>query len=191
MVSKARGPPVDAPIATAFIPGCLASEGLTIMAGRSTMKGAVCTRKLVATAAFSNSSLRSSALPSVESLSGLAIKSTAPMESASMVTWLPLLVRLESIITGTLWRRTISFNVCNPSRRGISTSRVIKSGFNLIIFSSASIPSRAVPTTANRGSAEKISLTIFLISAESSTTNTFICSMTFSYLRFPSLLNQR
>ncbi|WP_176234125.1 hypothetical protein [Candidatus Hakubella thermalkaliphila] len=64
IVSKARGPPVDAPIATAFIAGCLANEGLTAMAGRATGNGATCTRKLAATAAFSNSSLRSSAWPS-------------------------------------------------------------------------------------------------------------------------------
>ncbi len=56
--------------------------------------------------------------------------------------------------------------------RGISTSSVITSGARRLIFSRASSGSAAVPTTSMAGSLDRISVSIWRTTAESSTIRT-------------------
>ena len=119
---------------------------------------------------------------------GLATKSTAPAERARRVIWAPSWVRLLTMITGRGFCFMISSRVESPSLRGISTSRVTTSGESSAIFFRASSPSLAVPATSMRGSVPRISLRIFLIKDESSTTSTRILD---SVMAIPSVIYWR
>ena len=72
----------------------------------------------------------------------------------------------DSII---IWRMQV-----NPSMTGMSISSTITSGLSSLTFSRPSSPFLATPTTLRSGSDSRISVTAFLMNAESSTTSTFI-----------------
>ena len=75
-------------------------------------------------------------------------------------------------MTGTRWRRMISFSMSMPFMPGISRSRVTTCGRNSSIFLSPKFPSMAVPTTSMEVSVCKICGINLRMSAESSTTRT-------------------
>jgi hypothetical protein len=109
-------------------------------------------------------------------LLGFDTKSTAPYSkdfTARSASILPIAV---SITTGTGVFAIMQHKAVNPSILGISTSMVTTSGLSFFVFSTASLPSLAVPTTRMFDAEFSISDTIRLISDESSTTSTFIIS---------------
>ncbi len=69
---------------------------------------------------------------------GLGIKSTAPISNASNVTAAPTSVNVEIITTGNGRKRIMLRKNVIPSIFGISISRVITSGFKVLILSRAS-----------------------------------------------------
>ena len=99
------------------------------------------------------------------------MKSRAPKESASRVAWAPSWVRLDTISTGMGCCAMIFFRQVRPSIRGISISRVTRSGLYSSIFSRASMPSRAVATTRRSGASSNIFCRDFRMKGLSSTTS--------------------
>ena len=86
-------------------------------------------------------------------VAGLAMKSTAPISSASSVISAPACVNVEIITTGIGRSVMILRRNDTPSMCGISTSSVTTSGLSALILSRATIGSGAVPTTLISGSA--------------------------------------
>ena len=98
----------------------------------------------------------------------LLMKSTAPSESARIVSSVPSFVRLESMTTGIGWTSMMTASALSPSITGICTSIVRRSGFSCLTFSMASRPLTAVPTTSKSGCDRKRSDRTFRMNAESS-----------------------
>ena len=113
-------------------------------------------------------------------LVSLGMKSRAPRARASRVAWAPSWVRLDTISTARGISAMIRLRQPRPSSRGISTSRVTMSGLSCGIFSRASRPSRAEPTTSMSG-AWSIRSRAFLMKGLSSTTSTRMGSMSQSW----------
>src|SRR5450830_1230086 len=113
-------------------------------------------------------------MPLARPTRGLATKSTAPSSSARSVTSAPFSVSVEIITTGMGRKRISRPRKSMPSMRGISTSRVITSGFNSRIISRAIRGSLAVPTHSMSRWRLMISESRLRTSAESSTTTTRI-----------------
>ena len=120
---------------------------------------------------FAINSLAISAMCAEASL-GLVTKSNAPSPSAFMVTLAPSVLCELNTITGTGWRRMISFKVSMPFMPGISRSSVTTLGLSSSIFFRQKVPSMAVPTTSIDSSTASICGISLRISAESSTTST-------------------
>jgi hypothetical protein len=78
---------------------------------------------------------------------GFSTASTAPSASARVVATVPAPVSVETITTGVGRVRMSSARPSRPLRRGISTSRVMTSGWSAVAFSTSSTPSRASPAT--------------------------------------------
>src|SRR5580765_2851780 len=99
------------------------------------------------------------------------MKSTAPASSA-LRTSSPASLATLTMTMGTGARAICSRTNPTPSRFGMIRSQVTTSGFSSTTRSSASCPSRAVPTTSRNGLRVKIWVTTFRTYAESSTTRT-------------------
>ena len=109
---------------------------------------------------------------------GLATQSKAPISSALMVASAPLLVSVETMITGIGRSRMIFSRNSRPSIFGISTSSVMTSGLSALMASRASSGLLASPTTLMAGSLDSAAAIMLRMVAESSTTRTrtgFIC----------------
>ncbi|MOA17957.1 hypothetical protein D3C78_1382420 [compost metagenome] len=103
-------------------------------------------------------------------LEGLRIKSKAPNCNALIVSLVLSSLIPESIMTGTGFFFIISCKASKPFINGISKSKVTASGIHFVTASRASRPLLAVAITVNCESCSIISLMIFRINAESSTT---------------------
>ena len=115
--------------------------------------------------------------PSATPILGLATKSMAPNSSAFNVTSAPRSVSVDTITTG-IGRRRISLDKKSmPSMRGISTSKVMTSGFMLRIISRATRGSAAAAMHSMSGCRLMISVSMLRTSAESSTTITRVLAM--------------
>ncbi len=106
-------------------------------------------------------------------LVGLAMKSTAPISSASSVISAPAWVNVEIITTGIGRSAMMRRRNDTPSMWGISTSSVTTSGLSALILSRAMSGSGAVPITLISGSASSSVDSNCRMTAESSTTRTF------------------
>src|SRR5690554_496671 len=137
------------------------------------MASALDTRARLAARNFRSSSSFTLSMSSEMAPDGLATKSTAPNARASRVVSLPSRVRLLTMTTGRGFSRIKCSRKVSPSMRGMWTSRVMTSTGRVRTFSRASMPSRAVAITFRRGSDSIISLIIFRMKAESSTTRTW------------------
>jgi hypothetical protein len=102
---------------------------------------------------------------------GFWMKSIAPASSAASTRSPASLAMLMTTI-GTGRRRICSAMKATPSMPGMIRSVVTTSGCSRSTISSASVPSRAVPTTSMFASDDSIWLTTFRTYAESSTTRT-------------------
>src|SRR5882757_8789324 len=177
-------PPVDAPMAMirSVVAKCVGALRLgsttpaswrsaTFIAEAST-NGRTWARAAILTLAMI--SCADSLMPCATSTVGLATKSTAPRARASSATAAPFCVSEEHMTTGMGRSRIRLRRNARPSMRGISTSRVSTSGFSNLILSRATYGSGAVPTTSMSGSEFKISVSSWRMTAESSTTKTWI-----------------
>ena len=136
-----------------------------------------CTSDCAAKRTFSRSVAPNASSPPAISVPGLATKSTAPSSSASMVSDAPLVVRVETITTGSGRSRMIFCKKASPFILGISISSVTTSGLSALILSRASSGSCAVPTTVISPSCASVLESTSRMSAESSTTRTLILLM--------------
>src|SRR5882757_1845690 len=177
-------PPVDAPMAMirSVVAKCVGAlrfgsttpaswRSATFIAEAST-NGRTWARAAILTLAMI--SCADSLMPCATSTVGLATKSTAPRARASSATAAPFCVSEEHMTTGMGRSRIRLRRNARPSMRGISTSRVSTSGFSNLILSRATYGSGAVPTTSMSGSEFKISVSSWRMTAESSTTITWI-----------------
>ena len=169
--SSACGPPVEIPMATILVGEPAA--GASRFSGRATIPGRILGLSLQSAAALTllMSSFAVSAR-CMEASRGLATKSNAPSPRAFKVMDAPPVLCELKTMTGTGWRRMISFSVSMPFMPGISRSSVTTLGFNSSIFFRQNVPSMAVPTTSMESSACNICGISLRISAESSTTST-------------------
>ena len=106
------------------------------------------------------------------------MQSKAPISSALMVASAPLLVSVETMITGIGRSRMIFSRNSRPSIFGISTSSVMTSGLSDLMASRASSGLLASPTTLMAGSLDSAAAIMLRMVAELSTTRTrtgFIC----------------
>ncbi|KAF5417924.1 MAG: hypothetical protein C5S38_00595 [Candidatus Methanophagaceae archaeon] len=171
---SACGPPVDAPIIITFLSVSGGVNSFSINLLSTTLKNIFFTFTVEAARTLLISSSFTSSMSKEIVLLGFDTKSTAPYSkdfTARSASILPIAV---SITTGTGVFDIIQLKAVNPSILGISMSIVTTSGLSFSVFSTASNPSRAVPTTRMDHAESSISDIILLISDESSTTSTFI-----------------
>src|SRR5882724_9400991 len=147
------------------------------------------TRTLDAILNFRESSSRTEFMSKSMPLDGLATKSMAPNSRAFSVVSAP---SRDSELTITIGRGLVDMMTsvaCSPSMCGILMSMVITSGVRASDCATASLPSRASPTTSMFGSADKMLTSTLRMKAESSATSTrirFVSAMSrllFSLLR--------
>src|SRR6266404_305724 len=174
--ANARGPPVEAAIATTLVAASgdfLGTVSLRIAAASGV---GVRTPPMFIARAASSADLSCSRTVDRSMLTGpygfLTI-SRAPRSSARRVISLPSSEPAAlNITTGRGISAMICSSACRPLRRGISMSRVTISGLSARIFCNASTPSPAVPITRNGPLDSTISAISLRMNALSSTTNT-------------------
>ena len=149
--ASALGPPVELPIATTSIAGTFPRAWLGFFG--ACVGRARCARPSRNAEITVASGSRSAAKPSSPAFTwGLVTKSNAPACSASMVTFAPLVVRLETMMMPACGRILRSFGIAStPPITGISTSSRITSGRSSAALAIASLPSLAVPTQVRSG----------------------------------------
>ena len=154
---SACGPPVEVPISTISTRPLVATPGgiggSALATGRPWRSGA-CAAALT----FSTSSSAMSSSLSVASAVGFCTKSMAPASRAASTAspaWLATLMMMIGTGRRAICARTKSV----PSICGMFRSQVTTSGFSSATCSSASTPSRAVPTTSMNGLRSSICLT--------------------------------
>ncbi len=169
----ASTPPVDAPMAISEPAGAAAVRSGTGGGAAARIARPRTSELAAARTLWRRLSPKLSRPPASEAL-GLATKSTAPSSIASSVSLAPLVVRVETITTGSGWSRISLSRNCSPFMFGISMSSVTTSGESSLILARASIGSSAVPTTVMSPSRPRVRVSTSRMSAESSTTSTLI-----------------
>src|SRR6266446_1160934 len=174
--ANARGPPVEAAIATTLVAASgdfLGTVSLRIAAASGV---GFRTPPMFIARAASSADLSCSRTVDRSMLTGpdgFLTNSRAPRSSARRVISFPSSEPAAlNITTGRGISAMICSSACKPFRRGISMSRVTISGLRARIFCNASTPSPAVPITQNGPLDSTISAISLRMNALSSTTNT-------------------
>ncbi len=173
----AWGPPVDAPSTTSrTVEPSTAAAAVGISASFSACPRSPAAGDFARAAilTFSTSSVETSNSCSVASAVGLWTSSMAPACSAAMARSLCSSLVLTTTHRGAPGLPCRACSTPTPSRLGIRRSNVITSGASSPIFSSASSPSRAKPTTSISASDDRTSRNTLRAKAESSTISTRI-----------------
>src|SRR6266550_2166593 len=174
--ASARGPPVEAAIATTLVAASgdflgIVSLRITEASGAGVRRPPMFMARAASSAAFSCS--RTVDRSMLTGPDGFLTNSSAPRSSARSVISFPSSEPAAlNITTGRGISAMICSSACKPLRRGISMSRVTISGLRARIFCNASTPSPAVPITRNGPLDSTISAISLRMNALSSTTNT-------------------